>query len=187
MISNALTKISCCSIWLFFLFSTPSAAQFVPISIEQRIANSTLILEGKVISQACYWDEMKTHIYTSNVVELYKVFKGQSASNKIEIITIGGVVDDRIERVTNMLQLTIGDTGIFTAIPNTVNLITPTGLVKYKTYAGIQGFIKYNLSTDGASDLFNTYKSLNDLYSKITTQTKKKATIIRKFQLRTPK
>jgi len=156
-------------------------AQFVPISLNQRIENSTAILEGKVISQASYWDETKTHIYTSNIIEVYKIFKGDSTSKKVEMITVGGVVGDKVEYVTNMLTLKIGDTGVFTAIPNTQKLSTKTELPRLKTYAGIQGFIKYNLESGIAADLFNEYKDIDiDLYQKITNQTKLNIKIIQK-------
>ncbi|MEJ5993590.1 hypothetical protein WG904_04090 [Pedobacter sp. Du54] len=166
---------------ILFLHSDKVFAQFVPVSLQQRIENSTLILEGKVISQASYWDETKANIYTSNVVEVYKLFKGQLASTKVEMITMGGVVGDRIERVTNMLTLNIGDTGVFTAIPNTKALTTGANLPKFKTYAGIQGFIKYNLTDGSAADLFNQYKHVGaDLYQKIMSQTKINVKIVQK-------
>lgn len=156
-------------------------AQFVPISLNQRVENSTAIIEGKVISQASYWDETRTHIYTANVIEVYKIFKGNLTSNRVEIITMGGVIGDRVEHVTNMLTLKIGETGIFTAIPNTQKLITNTELTQLKTYAGIQGFIKYNLESGSAADLFNEYKNVDtDLHRKIIAQTKLNIKIIQK-------
>ncbi len=166
---------------LLLLSGNIAHSQFVPISLNQRIEKSTTIIEGKVISQTSYWDETKTHIYTSNLVDVYKLFKGDLNSNRVEIITIGGMIGDRIERVTNMLTLNIGDTGIFTAIPNSVELTTKAKLVKFKTYAGIQGFIKYNLENGSAADLFNEYKHIGpDLYQKIMTQTKLTIKIVQK-------
>lgn len=155
--------------------------QFVPISLDQRIEKSTTIFEGKVISQASYWNQTKTHIYTSNVVEVYKLFKGDLSTDKVEIITIGGIIGDRIERVTNMLTLNIEDTGIFTSIPNNIAVTTMAKLPKFITYAGIQGFIKYNLENGSAADLFNEYKNVGpDLYRKIMIQTELNIKVIQK-------
>ncbi len=152
---------------------TASYAQLIPISLDQRIDNATAILEGKVISQTSYWDETKTQIYTSNVVEVYKIFKGKLISNQIEIITKGGVVGNDMQRVSHTLELTIGDTGMFTAVPNTFKVTTKEKLTKLKAYAGLQGFIKYDLKNGTAKDPFTNYKNVNkEVYGKIVGRTK---------------
>lgn len=171
---------------LLFITSTVSA-QLVPISLAQRIEKSTTVLEGKVVSQTSYWDETKTYIYTSNVVEVYKLFKGKLNTDKVEVITRGGIVGDRMERVTNMLELKIGETGVFTAVDNMVNLVTSANLTKLNTYAGIQGFIKYDLSNSSAKDMFNKYNNITkEVYSKIVALTHNKFKTIKKapFKLR---
>lgn len=148
-------------------------AQLFPISLDQRIDQATTILEGKVIGQTSYWDESQTHIYTSNIVEVYKVFKGQLTGKQAEIITRGGIVGNKMERVSNTLALNLGDIGIFTAVSNTTKVITKANLTKLKAFAGMQGFIKYNLINRSAKDVFNDYKDIvKELHSKIITQTK---------------
>lgn len=163
------TLLSCI---LFFCF-TAVDAQLIPIPLDQRIENATTILEGKVISQTSYWDETKTQIYTSNVIEIYKLFKGKLSSNQVEIITKGGIVGNDMQRVSHTLELTIGDTGIFTAVPNTSKIITKEKLTKLKAYSGAQGFIKYDLKMGTAKDPFNNYKNVTkEVYSKIVGRTK---------------
>jgi hypothetical protein len=165
---------------LLFGFNT-AFAQLIPISLEQRIDSATTILEGKVISQTSYWDEAKTHIYTSNIVEVYKVFKGQLTAKQVEIITRGGIVGDRMERVSHMLELNIGDTGVFTAIRNTTRLTTKAQLTKLKAYAGAQGFIQYDLTKGTAKDVFSEYKNISkEVYLKIAVQTKSDVKTIQK-------
>lgn len=159
-------------IFVFFYFNIANA-QLIPISLDQRIDNATAILEGKVIAQTSYWDETKTQIYTSNIVEVYKLFKGKLSANQVEIITKGGVVGNDMQRVSHTLELTLGDIGVFTAVPNTFKVTTKAKLTKLKAYAGLQGFIKYDLKDKTAKDVFNTYKNINkEVYSKIAGRTK---------------
>ena len=67
------------SLLIIFLSNYSVAfAQLIPISLNQRIDNSSQIFEGEVISKLSYWNEDKSHIYTINVVNIYKVFKGIS-------------------------------------------------------------------------------------------------------------
>lgn len=162
--------------FIFFLFlycCTSVKAQLIPITLEQRIDNATSIFEGQVISQTSYWNDDKTHIYTSNIVTVYKVLKGTPSYSKVEVITKGGTVGDMMEVVSHSLALKVGDAGIFTAIPNTAKIITPNKLVKLKTYAGVQGFIKYDLEKGTAKDAFNTYKSVSkEVYPKVLQRSK---------------
>lgn len=169
-------------LFLLLFYAHPSFAQLVPISLKERIENSTIILEGKVISQASYWNETQTNIYTVNVVEVYKVFKGQLSAKQVEIITLGGIVGDRMERITHSLELKVNDTGIFTAIPSTTKLkaVSPH-LNQLKAFAGIQGFIRYDLKNTTAKDVFNNYDDIQkELYIKIAAQTKSNFKTIQK-------
>jgi hypothetical protein len=169
---------------LLFCFNSTSA-QLIPISLDQRIDNSTAIFEGKVIRQTSYWDNTKTHIYTSNIVEVYKVFKGESIAKEIELITRGGIVGDNMQRVSHNLVLNIGDAGVFTAVVNTAKLVTNTKLTQLKTYAGEQGFIKYDQETGSAKDVFDTYNKITtDVHAKIVARTKLNIKIIQKSNLK---
>lgn len=174
------------SLLFVFLSSFHNAfSQLVPISLEQRIDNSSQIFEGEVISKRSYWDETKSHIYTVNVVNIYKVFKGVSTQKQIEIVTMGGTVGNMMEEVSHSLQLNVGDAGIFTAIDNTAKLNAKSSLTRLKTYAGVQGFIKYDLKTGTAKDSFNTYSSVSkDVYPKITTRTKSSIKTVQKSTLK---
>ncbi len=169
------TKFVLRTLGLAFLlsFTHTAFAQLTPISLEQRIEKSTTIFEGKVVSHASYWDEAKSSIYTLNVVDVYKVFKGQVTTKQIELITKGGILGNKMQRVSHSLELKISDVGVFTAIPSTSKLGTQTNFTKLRTYAGVQGFIKYDLVNKSASDVFNNYKNITkELYSKIVAHTK---------------
>jgi hypothetical protein len=158
---------------VMLLITNTAFAQLVPISLAERVENSTLIFEGKVISQEAYWDDNRQAIYTSSVIEIYKLFKGQLITNKVEIINRGGIVGDRMERVSHTLELNIGDVGVFTAIPTNIKLTTKPNLTQLRPFAGIQGFIKYDLKAGSGKDVFNEYKNIStDVYIKIANQTK---------------
>ena len=79
---------------LFFialtLISTDLSAQLQAVPLEQRVENSSLVFEGKVLRKSSFWDTDRKHIYTSNLVSVYKVFKGELSNSIVEVITIGG-------------------------------------------------------------------------------------------------
>ena len=65
-----------------------------------------------MISKQSFWDVNHHNIYTTNTVEVYKVFKGLKLSI-IEVITAGGSVGLEVEKVSPSLKLHIGDVGVF--------------------------------------------------------------------------
>ena len=168
---------------LFILLNGSNVAfsQFTPISLNQRIDNSSQIFEGEVLSKRSYWNENRTNIYTANVVNVYKVFKGITTKKQVEIITMGGIVGDEMEEVSHSLQLKVGDAGVFTAIPNTAKLTAKSTLTRLKTYAGLQGFIQYDLRTKSAKDVFNTYSNISkDVHARIAKRTKATIKVVQK-------
>jgi PKD repeat protein len=142
-----------------------------PVDLNSRTANADLIIEGKVTAKQSFWNAAHNMIYTSNTVEIYKVFKGTSTSTSIEIMTMGGTVG--LNRITAepSLSLKQGDIGIFTC--ETVKRFNLAGtnlssLPKYEAYASSQGFIKYDLNTQTATDPFFKYNNIEaDLYSRV--------------------
>ena len=159
-------------LFVFTLYADKTFGQLIPVPLTQRIDKASVIFEGRVVSKTSFWNSEHTQIYTSNTVNVYKVFKGTLTATQVEIITLGGVVGNDMEQVSHSLQLDPGDTGIFTAIANPVKLPSPTGLVQLKAYAGIQGFIKYNLAAHTATDPFTNYKSIaGEVYPAITRRT----------------
>lgn len=165
---------------LLCVFILNAKAQLIPITLEQRIDNASAIIEGKVISQTSHWDETRTQIYTTNVIEVYKIFKGTLTSNQIEIITKGGIVGDDMQRVSHTLELVPGDVGVFTAVPNTFKIASVAKHPRFKAYAGLQGFIKYDLKNRMAKDPFAEYRNVKkDVYQKITTRTQRQFKILK--------
>src|SRR6478672_6853038 len=110
---------------LFFTLSTlvyiQSSAQCMlsPVLLNQRISQSSHIIEGKVIDQKSFWDPSHSNIYTSSLIEVYKTFKN-TVPVYIEVVTEGGIVGNDKSVVEPSLQLSIGDVGVFTLNSNSL-------------------------------------------------------------------
>ena len=145
-------------------FSVLSAqCSVIEVPLVQRVNQSTTIVEGAVTSQYSYWNSDNTMIYTANVVELYKIFKGNVTGESIEIITEGGTVGMNRISVEPSLTLNVGDVGMFTCIPVTRvknNPLSRNALPQFEAYASLQGFVKYDEAANTASDPFRTYLDL---------------------------
>jgi len=145
-----------------------------PVSISERVANSTLIVEGKVISQNSFWNSSADFIYTSNVIEVYKVFKGNVSGGQIEIITEGGIVGNQMIKVEPSLQLKPDDIGVFFGVPSAIpnSGIPVSGGIQYTGYSANQSFIKYDLKSLNAVDHYQVYNDISiDIYQNLTSLT----------------
>ena len=166
---------------LFILMMSQGISQCMmkPILLSQRVSQSLLVIEGKVIDQKSFWDPLHQNIYTSNLIEVYKTFKNTPAPY-IEVITEGGIVGNDKEVVEPSLQLAINDIGVFTI--NTNVLPSQFGKQVYDCYASAQGFIKYNVAEDVATETFKTYASLSTtLYNEVQLATGSTFTVIKPY------
>lgn len=137
-----------------------------PISLTQRVNNSALIIEGTVVSKKSFWNPSHNYIQTSNLIQVKQHLKGSSNTSFIEVITEGGEIDLTRISVEPSLQLEIDQEGVFMVNEKTVN--TQFGYPTYEVYADAQGFVKFNVKENSASDPFNVYSDINtDLYTNI--------------------
>ncbi|MBP0902684.1 T9SS type A sorting domain-containing protein [Mariniflexile gromovii] len=144
------------------------------VSLKTQIENSSLVVEGKVISQKSFWDAENKHIYTSNTIYVYKVFKGETLAT-IEVITPGGTVGLSAEIVSPSLKLNNGDLGVFTLYNSNVvmKLNEKSSIKQYKPYGSSQGFYKYNLYDNVAVNTFNKKQGIaSAFYNEIMSYTK---------------
>lgn len=175
-------------IYLCLLFSYALNAQVLlkEMPLGKQIENSSLVIEGKVISKHSFWDAKRHNIYTTNTVEVLKVFKGEIIET-IEVITLGGVVGSEALIVSPNLKLQKGDIGIFTLYDNNVVLMNQnnTAEKQFKTYSSLQGFYKYNLNTDVAVNPFNKKTGIqSSFYNEIMNYTKTKYIEIKNFNIK---
>ncbi|PHS10044.1 MAG: hypothetical protein COA88_03170 [Kordia sp.] len=166
------------------LFSIYSFSQITEVSFGNRVSQSQVIIEGKILNQRSFWDNNKHNIYTASEIEIYKVFKGRVNTQTLEIITPGGTVGLKKEIVQPSLALSMNDVGVFMLKTNPIAIANPKKLSQFKPCASLQGFIKYNLAQDKATGPFDTFNSIEkQLYKSITRLTKKSIIELRQFSL----
>jgi hypothetical protein len=142
------------------------------VSIQEQIDNADVVVEGKVVSRASYWNSQQTNIFTVNTVEVYKIFKGNTPS-QVEIITPGGTVGLQAEVVIPALELFVGDEGVFILQEHNQPLQRQTSEnISFETYSDKQGFYKYNYSNNSVLRPFQTYEGIQtNFYNTIIAQT----------------
>lgn len=149
---------------LLFLFLFGQASIFgqallKEVELNDQINQSTSIVEGKVVAKKSFWNKERNFIYTKNTIEIYKSFKNPTAKI-IQIITPGGKVDEYSLTVSNSLELTIGDQGLFMLEPwikenNASN-------INYQVFSSVQGFYKYDFKNDLISNPFKKIQGINN-------------------------
>lgn len=170
-----LTKLFLLIILCFLALRTEAQVRYV--ALESRIENAPYIFEGKVSSKETY--EKGGSIYTSYLVEVQTIFKGNITSNEVEIIIEGGFTVDKGLVISHELRLEVGNEGIFfcgkSANANPKNSNNRLHLGIYNTP---QGFIQKIVEPNGditARDYFHSYQELEqEVYQKIENLTKQK-------------
>lgn len=145
------------------------------ISLEEQVNMSTLIVEGEVVSKKSFWSN--NLIYTSNTIQVYKVFKGDLKSKNIEVITLGGNVGLDALVVSSSLKFRKGNVGVFMLENSKVNnqLNKKTEEQKFKLYSAVQGFYRYNLYDDLVANTFNKKQGITSgFYNELMSLTKEK-------------
>jgi hypothetical protein len=111
-----LQKLTLLFVLLSLQISLFSQCVLVPLDLKQRVNASELIIEGMVVSKQSYWNSEKTMIYTSNTIQLSRVYKGAELINnasQLNVITLGGTVGLNALKVSPELSLEIGEIGVF--------------------------------------------------------------------------
>ncbi len=157
---------------LLLAISSTLHAQIQKNSIQFRTDHSDIVIEGKVIECRSFWNEDHTQILTSNLIEVFKVFKGKSPNfGTIEIITLGGIVDDRFSIVSHQRTFKPGMEGIFFCNPNKkLTSIQPTPETSFVLAFTETGYIQYFFEkfNPPAADASKTYKNIpKEIYNEI--------------------
>ena len=135
------------------------------ISLKQQIENSSLVVEGEVVSKKSFWRD--NLIYTANTIEVYKVFKGELLKS-IDVVTVGGAVDDKVLLVSSSLKLQKGNVGVFMLQHDAKNnsFVNKSSNKQFKPFGAIQGFYKYNTYDDVAINPFNKKQGISSIFYK---------------------
>ncbi len=145
--------------------------------MDEKYNNATIIAEGTIIEKHSFWNSAHTMIYTSNTVELHKIFKGRIEENKIQIITQGGTVENNSVVVSELLQLQKGDKGLFFCMPNELGITDPINkAILFDVYSSVQGFLQYDENLEKAIAPFAKY-TIQNLYKYLQHKGGKSATI----------
>lgn len=158
----------------FFAAITSSKAQLYEVPLDEKIRESSLIVEGKVCAKQSF--RHNGEVYTVNRVEVSKVLKGSlDGGNGVNIITWGGDVDSVHVFWSHLLELSIEEEGLFFLHPSDI----PSQLSGFEggthdVYSSSQGFLKYSVDRNRniiASEPFHRYSSINGLFRHIADRT----------------
>ena len=156
------------SLFFIFTFITMVNAQYYPISMDEKLQQSSLIIEGKVVNKEAFRHE--NHIYTKNHIEVIRAVKGDVLKGEmVEVITSGGTLDDVTETWTHMPELTMNQKSFFFLRPASQSMYSELNLNNvYEIYSGVQGI--YNYSNDMSRTIYSQLESYRDVelfYKKI--------------------
>lgn len=151
---------------MMLIMITPSLAQelLYEVPFSSQIQSSSQIVEGKVISKTSFWDDNNHNIYTLNTIEVYKIFKGQTTIETIEVVTPGGSVGDEFEVVTPSLSLEVGNIGVFMLHDNTISITNGNTQNKFQPVASSQGFYKYDIESNIVRNPFQAKQGITDVF-----------------------
>lgn len=88
-------------------------AQTSPTFFFQKNQTSGLVFEGEVISQNSEYSLDRTTLLTKSILKVHKVFQGEMIGDICEVVTPGGIKEDRFVIYGKALQLSKGDKGLF--------------------------------------------------------------------------
>jgi len=128
-------------------------------SLQERVEQSDLVIEGKVIAQESFWDNAHKGIYTKNQIEIFKLFKGNDVDT-IFLITRGGVIGDEFQIVSHAIELNLFEEGIFFCKSYNIPSLENENII----LNGINGYVKYHFDADGfkAADRQSVYSNIKD-------------------------
>ncbi|MFN0013529.1 MAG: IPT/TIG domain-containing protein [Saprospiraceae bacterium] len=143
-------------------------AQLYELPFNEIIQQSGIVAEGRVIEQQSLWDRSGSHIYTLNTVEITSVYKGAAVAQPLLlVVTSGGVVADRMETVSEMVQYAVGDVGLFCLVP--ANRDLPVAVPVWENYGSPHGYFRYDFDANtvghpfhGTSGIQNFRKNVQD-------------------------
>lgn len=169
---------------LLGLLACPLRAQLYELPFSELFQRSSLVVEGRVVAQQSLWDNGRRGIYTHNLVEVTRVYKGSISSSKyLNVITLGGIVGDRMQLVSESVQYDTGDYGLFCLIPCAYDLpISPM----WENYGSPHGFFHYNTLTDAVEHPFHAASGIAAFRQRVEALTGRAQVIVPDEQLDRP-
>ena len=138
-----------------------------PLSLGERVSNSSLIIEGRVVDQFCIASNHENAIYTINKVEVASIYKGSIDSPYIYIVTEGGDLGYRSQKVMPSLNMHKADEGILLCTTPRAILSHTLPYPVYSAYGEEQGFMRYDAFRHFAYGVFDRYGSIQQVNDSI--------------------
>ena len=156
--------------------------QLYEVSLDEKIKQSGLIIEGRVVESKCYRTEDGT-IYTANKVKVSALLKGEYRKEYLTITTWGGELDGELQTWTHLLTLNVGEHGLFFLETTRVPTIKDSDFSEsFDVYSASQGFIRFIQTSTKAlvgHEPFHIYNDIpNELYAYIGRKTGQKVTLL---------
>ena len=154
---------------LFLAFLTANTflfAQLYEISLDQKIDESQIIVEGKVVKDEAFIGN-DDRIYTAHKIEIQRILKGVNfRGTHLTIVTRGGEIDERITTWSHLLTLREGEAGIFFLQETNQPVPSLRGFpsTNFEVFSSSQGFLKYTEGLGGqvAASPFQKYEDIEN-------------------------
>lgn len=156
---------------IFSLFISKAQSAIDTTLLVDIIGSVDYIFEGQVTQKCCFLDSSTGLIYTSNMVHITKIGKGDITCGTVQVITEGGSLDDRTLSVSHNTEFNVGYAGVFicskSSYPHSNSCErgdNPQELMMALTYDGLIDYYNdpfntiargYHLSFDQIQDLYN--------------------------------
>ena len=170
---------------LILMISGTLSAQYVPLTLDYKMENSTLIVEGKVISQKFFTDE-NDEIFTESIIEVSKIHKGEFVEPELSVITLGGTVGERTTVWSHLLDLNRNEYGVFFLTPSKRPKPHDSHYSAFDIFGGSQGFYHFQRKDNGvhrASAILDTYNSVSEFYQAIGARDFNESSFVSPFDL----
>ena len=157
---------------LGFSFSNFAQCLLLPTSIDQRIDEASVVVEGKIIAATTFRGEKINLIYTNYEIEVFRIFKGDVSTSTIEMVAEGGILDDEMVVATPSFEGKVGQTGIYILTRYKGSVIDnsrPNLLIGVAANASCINFDTYhNRAVDVFGEAFDTIENLHQRIAGIT-------------------
>ncbi len=136
---------------LFFSPNVFSQCMMVPVSLNERVVKSELVVEAVVTEKESFFDESTGSVYTINKMEVKAWLKNKQRSNYIYTRTEGGIYKNHATRVYPSLQLEQHATYVLflnkadAKTENPILRFRNSAIIQTVPVAGIQGGIVESL------------------------------------------
>ncbi len=98
---------------LFLLLGSNLGAQcYSTLSLADRLSQSDVVLTATALGSTAFYDD-RGHIATRHQLRVLEIWKGQGIADTIELVTLGGQLQEEMLVVSPMIKVATGELGVF--------------------------------------------------------------------------